>query len=49
VHDRHVEGLFARNDWLRWLDEAGFDPQVVPFDHSELQPGQYEVFVARRS
>lgn len=24
-HDRHVEGLFARDDWLRWLEEAGFD------------------------
>ena len=23
-HDRHVEGLFARADWLRWLEEAGF-------------------------
>jgi SAM-dependent methyltransferase len=22
-HDRHVEGLFARPQWLRWLGEAG--------------------------
>jgi trans-aconitate methyltransferase len=47
-HDRHTEGLFARTDWLTWLSEAGFEPRVVPVDHSELEPGQYEVFVAAR-
>jgi hypothetical protein len=47
-HDRHVEGLFARADWLRLLAEAGFEPRVVPFDHPELEPGSYELFVARR-
>jgi SAM-dependent methyltransferase len=47
-HDRHVEGLFARAEWLRWLGDAGFEAEVVPFDHSELPPGQHEVFVARR-
>ncbi|HEX8272331.1 MAG TPA: class I SAM-dependent methyltransferase [Longimicrobiaceae bacterium] len=48
VHDRHVEGLFSREDWLRWLSEAGFRPEVVPLDHSELEPGAYEMFVARK-
>jgi SAM-dependent methyltransferase len=47
-HDRHVEGLFARADWLRLLSEAGFEPQVVPFEHSELEPGSHEVFVATK-
>jgi SAM-dependent methyltransferase len=47
-HDRHVEGLFSRGDWLRLLREVGFEPRVVPFDHSELEPGAYELFVARR-
>jgi SAM-dependent methyltransferase len=47
-HDRHVEGLFSRHDWLRWLSDAGFEPVVVPFEHSELEPGSHEVFVARR-
>ncbi|HTO51933.1 MAG TPA: class I SAM-dependent methyltransferase [Myxococcota bacterium] len=44
-HDRHVNGLFARADWLRWLDLAGFDARNVGFDHSELPPGTYELFV----
>ena len=45
-HDRHVEGIFARADWLRLLTEAGFEPRAVRFDHSELEPGSYEIFVA---
>lgn len=47
-HDRHVEGLFARSEWLRFLLEAGFEPRVIPFEHSELEPGECEVFVARK-
>lgn len=47
-HDRHIEGLFARSEWLRLLDEAGFDARCVPYDHSELEPGSYEVFVGVR-
>jgi len=47
-HDRHVEGLFARADWLRLLSAAGFEPRAVRFDHSELEPGSYEIFVASR-
>ena len=47
--DRHVEGLFARAEWLRLLREAGFQPKTVPFDHSELEPGSYEIFVCRKA
>ena len=47
-HDRHVEGLFSRADWLRLLADAGFEPRAVPFDHSELEPGSHEVFVTRK-
>lgn len=46
--DRHVEGLFARADWLRVLANVGFQPTRVVFDHSELEPGSYEIFVCRR-
>lgn len=48
-HDRHVDGLFARADWLRLLATAGFEEaRSVLIEHSELEPGSYEVFVARR-
>lgn len=46
--DRHVEGLFRRDEWLQWLTEAGFDPRPLPFDHSELEPGEYELFICRK-
>ena len=46
--DRHVEGLFARADWLRLLSESGFRPKIVPFEHSELEPGSYEIFVCQK-
>jgi SAM-dependent methyltransferase len=45
VHDRHIEGLFPRATWLRLLKAAGFQASVIPFDHSELEPGAYELFV----
>jgi SAM-dependent methyltransferase len=45
IHDRHIEGVFPRDTWLRLLSGAGFDPRVVPFNHSELEPGTYELFV----
>jgi SAM-dependent methyltransferase len=48
VHDRHVEGLFPRNEWLRLLNDAGFDARAVPFEHSEVEVGTTELFVARR-
>jgi hypothetical protein len=45
-HDRHVEGLFARADWLRLLHAAGFQARSVPLEHSEVEPGSHEVFIA---
>jgi SAM-dependent methyltransferase len=48
-HDRHIEGLFARADWLRLLSQAGFeDVRTVPLEHSDLELGSHEVFVARK-
>jgi hypothetical protein len=40
--------LFARADWLRLLSDVGFQPRAVLFDHSELDPGSYEVFVCAK-
>jgi SAM-dependent methyltransferase len=48
VLDRHVEGLFWRADWLRLLGDVGFEAHAVRFDHSELDPNQYEILVGKR-
>ena len=48
VHDRHVTGLFRRADWLGLLEEVGFEANAVDCDHSEIEPGEYELFVCRR-
>lgn len=48
VHDRHIEGIFSRDTWLRLFQQAGFEPRVIPFDHSELDPGTYEIFVCAK-
>jgi hypothetical protein len=39
-HDRHIEGLFARADWLKWLGETGFETRIV------VDPYERELFVA---
>ena len=44
-HDRHIEGLFARTEWLQILADVGFQPHVVPLEHSEVEPGTCEVFL----
>lgn len=44
-YDRHVIGLFSRGVWLRLMGEAGLEPKVIPFEHSEVEPGSCEVFV----
>ena len=48
VHDRHVEGLFSRDAWLRLLSEVGFQATARPFEHSDVAPETAEVFVAVR-
>src|SRR5262249_130125 len=47
--DRHTEGVFSRETWLGPRRDVGFEPKLLPFDHSELDPGSYEIFVARKA
>lgn len=44
--DRHVEGLFARAEWVRWLEEAGFVAAMHEVDLGD-DVGT-ELFVGRR-
>ncbi len=47
-HDRHLEGLFSTDDWLRLMRDVGFEPRIVPIEHSELEPGSYQAFIGTR-
>ncbi len=42
VLDRHIEGLFSRDDWVRWLRAAGFSLQVEVSDEGR------DIFVCNR-
>jgi SAM-dependent methyltransferase len=47
--DRHFCGLFARADWLQFLAEVGFDPQMLTSDDDEeYQYGGGQVFVGTK-
>jgi SAM-dependent methyltransferase len=37
LHDRHEEGLFPQATWGEVLKDVGFEPSIVPFDHSEVE------------
>jgi hypothetical protein len=43
-HDRHIEGVFGRRDWLRLLREAGFRPRYLTYAHSDA--GKLVAFLA---
>jgi SAM-dependent methyltransferase len=47
-HDRYVEGLFSRAEWLAVLHDAGFEPRIVTARHSEIEEGPLEMFVGVR-
>jgi SAM-dependent methyltransferase len=48
IHDRHFMGLFPRAVWLELISTAGFEPRVVPFDHSSYSNTGHEVFLGLR-
>jgi len=45
VVDCHVCGLFAQDEWLGMMAQVGFRAQVLPFEHSELEPGSAKLFM----
>ena len=46
-HDRHVEGLFRRAEWLSVLTGVGFEASATTFQHSEVEH-PLDIFIARR-
>jgi SAM-dependent methyltransferase len=48
AHERHVQGMFERERWLRLLRKTGFEAAMRPFKHSELPPDSVVVFIGIR-
>ena len=48
VHDRHIEGLFSRETWLRLCREAGFEVEIHQHALEELEDVEQIVFLCRR-
>ena len=48
AHDRHIFGLFPRATWLSLMTDAEFEASLVPFVHSEVEPGLTEMFVGKK-
>lgn len=48
IHDRHFMGLFPRAMWLELIAVTGFEPLVVPFEHSSYSNTGHELFIGLR-
>jgi hypothetical protein len=48
-YERHTLGLFATHTWLDLIRQVGFEPQAIPFVHSELPPGSSTLFLGRKA
>lgn len=48
VQDRHLEGVFSREDWLRWLRAAGFEAVAAEVVAVPEAPEEWTAFVGRR-
>jgi len=46
--ERHIMGLFSKETWLGLINTAGFEARIVPFDHSEFEPGTVYEFLGRK-
>jgi SAM-dependent methyltransferase len=43
IYDQHVFGIFSRQVWLSLMAQAGFEARLLPFEHSQVEPGITEM------
>lgn len=46
--DKHECGLFSERDWLKIMEDVGFEPKKLPYDHSTFQKGTHFMFLGLR-
>lgn len=47
-HERQACGLFCQAEWMHHISEAGFEPMMLPFRHSESVTENDVMFVGRK-
>jgi hypothetical protein len=43
--DTHQCGLFTQAEWLHVIKNVGFQPKMLPFQHSELAGESHSLFL----
>ena len=48
IGETHICGLFPKQRWFQWIQEAGFTASSEVIDTDELEPGMYRVFIGKK-
>lgn len=48
IYERHTFGLFKKNDWLKIIEQAGFQSKVLPFQHSQVESDSMMIFCGQK-
>ena len=43
--EEHKWGLFSKNDWLKIIEETGFEAKVLPYKHSKFKEEVHFLFI----
>ncbi len=49
LYDRHVNGLFSQAEWLEVMQAEGLRARVLPFEHSQVEPGATVMFMGLKT
>lgn len=49
VEDQQTYGLFSTDEWFEILEDAGFEPRSIPFEHSEPEGCASTVFLGLKT
>ena len=49
LYDRHVNGLFSQAEWLEVMQAEGLRARVLPFEHSQIEPGATVMFMGLKT
>ncbi len=44
-HDHHTYGIFSKNTWITLFENTGLKAEIIPINHSKLEPGSYSAIL----